>query len=123
MCTLLLYLPLSNKIKNQIIKSYCFLNNKYNNLQITNYYDTLLYFQNKYSYKCYKCNKIINGDYYLVICNCFSNLFYDNYIIYPKYHLKCIPNKNKNTKNKQLYIINCEICNKTRLCFLCNIYS
>ena len=122
MCALLLYLPISNENKNQIVQSYCLLNKKCNNLQIVNYYDTLLYFQNKHSYKCYKCQKQLHLKYYLVICNCVTDSFHPDYIVYTKYHLECIPVTNKKY-NKELYIMNCQFCKKTRIGFRCNIYS
>ena len=42
-----------------------------------------------------------------------------DYLIYTRYHPECV----KKNNNKDLQIINCEFCNKLRICFKCNIYS
>jgi hypothetical protein len=68
----LLYSRLLNETKNRIVKNYCLINNKCNNFDIQNYYNTILYFQNKHSYNCFTCNKQIITKYYLVICTCIS---------------------------------------------------
>lgn len=105
--------------KNKIAYSYCKMNNIFTHLNIKNYYHTILYYQNKFIDKCYKCNKQLGINYYLVICNCIYNSLKVDHLIYSRYHLECLENKEK----KNLKIINCEFCNKNRICFKCNIYS
>ena len=115
----LLFYPICDNSKNQIAYYYCKMNNIFTNLTVQNYYHTILYYQNKFVNKCYKCNKQLGIHYYLVICNCIIDSLQVDYIIYTRYHIECL----KSNEKKNINLINCEFCNKTRICFKCNIYS
>ena len=120
---ILLYIP---SLKNEIGKLYCLSNNIFNNsYNITNYSDTLLYFQNNYIYRCYSCMKVLSGPYYLVICPCIINLLGGD-IVYTKYHIGCLEHSSLATRtssNNKMKIITCQFCGVDRMCFMCNLYS
>lgn len=130
LCIILLYIP---SIKDEIGKQYCInrqiFKSSYN---ITNYADTLLYFQNNYIYRCYHCGQVLRTSYYLIICPCIINIL-DVNIVYTKYHIECLdeiyktcsntPGNIRSSRNNKIKIIKCQFCNNPRMCFLCNLYS
>lgn len=138
LCIIMLYIP---RLKNEIGKSYCIANNIFNKgYNITNYANTILYFQNNYIYRCYHCGKGLNNKYYLVICPCVINALNVD-LVYTKYHLSCLDKlkkihinfmkdsntkdseNNKDSETNKVKIINCQFCNEKRMCFICNLYS
>lgn len=120
LCMILLYIP---SLKDDIGKSYCIGRNIFNNnYNITNYADTLMYFQNNYIYRCYICGGILRGQYYLIICPCvIIALGVD--LVYTKYHIDCLNTICDNKCDKKMKIIKCQFCGVTRMCFMCNLYS
>ena len=122
MIKFLLFYPI-NKVEKNVITKTC-ISSKMNltDVYLNNYYESLLYFQNKYSYKCYKCNKNLNKNYNMVICSCIIDKLNLENKVYAKYHPECLLDNYKKTSEK-LYTTNCENCNKTRICIKCNIYS
>jgi hypothetical protein len=127
LCMILLYIP---SLKDDIGKSYCINRNIFTGIHnITNYADTLLYFQNNYIYRCYSCGGVLHGQYYLIICPCvIIALGVD--IVYTKYHIECLDSicngdiiYNESRSSKKLKIINCQFCGINRMCFMCNLYS
>ena len=128
LCMLMLYLP---ALKFNIGKSYCLTNNIFNcGYNITNYANTLLYFQNNYIYKCYHCGHNLLNKYYLIICPCVINALGTD-LVYTKYHIDCLHELKelngdlvyKESENNKVKIIKCQFCNTNRMCFMCNLYS